>query len=113
MDKVNPDSTETDELLERIRRGDRQALGPLLERHREGLLAFVDVHLDPRVRTRIDPSDVVQETQMEVVRRLEDYLERRPMPFHLWVRKAAYERLLRVQRDQRARTRRSVDREVA
>jgi RNA polymerase sigma-70 factor (ECF subfamily) len=33
------------------------------------------------------------------------------MPFHLWVRKTAYERLLKVQRDHRRRVR-SVDREV-
>ena len=35
------------------------------------------------------------------------------MPFHLWVRKTAYERLLKVQRAHRRRGRRSVDREVA
>jgi RNA polymerase sigma-70 factor, ECF subfamily len=31
---------------------------------------------------------------MAVARRLPDYLARRPMPFHLWVRKTAYERML-------------------
>ena len=25
---------------------------------------------------------------------MDDFLSRRPMPFHLWIRKAAYERLL-------------------
>jgi hypothetical protein len=25
---------------------------------------------------------------------MDDFLRRRPMPFHLWVRKTAYERLL-------------------
>jgi RNA polymerase sigma-70 factor (ECF subfamily) len=73
----------------------------------------VEVRLDPHVRGRLDPSDVVQEAQLEVVRRMEDFLTRRPMPFHLWVRKAAYQRLLNAQRDHRRRARRSVDREVA
>jgi RNA polymerase sigma-70 factor (ECF subfamily) len=113
MADVKPDSAETGALLERIRQGDSQALEALLGRHRQRLLAFVDYHLDPRVRARLDPSDVVQETQMEVVRRMDDFLRRRPMPFHLWVRKAAYERLLRVRRDHRARAKRSVDREAA
>jgi RNA polymerase sigma-70 factor (ECF subfamily) len=44
---------------------------------------------------------------------MDDFLDRRPMPFHLWVRKTAYERLLKVHRDHRRRARRSVDREVA
>src|SRR5262249_54174108 len=62
---------------------------------------------------RLDPSDVVQETQLEVVRRLHDFLERRPMPFHLWVRKTAYERLLNLRRDHVEAARRAVGREVA
>jgi RNA polymerase sigma-70 factor (ECF subfamily) len=56
---------------------------------------------------------VVQEVQLEVAERMDDFLDRSPMPFHLWVRKTAYERLLKVQRDHRQRARRSVDREVA
>jgi RNA polymerase sigma-70 factor (ECF subfamily) len=65
------------------------------------------------VRSRIDPSDVVQEVQLEVTQRMDDFLEHSPMPFHLWVRKTAYERLLKIHRDHRQRARRSVDREVA
>jgi RNA polymerase sigma-70 factor (ECF subfamily) len=113
MPDVTPDSAETCALLERIARGDRQALEALLTRHRQSLRSFVDYHLDPRVRARVDPSDVVQETQMEVVRRMGDFLNRRPMPFHLWARKTAHEHLLRVRRDHRQRARRSVDREIA
>src|SRR5581483_5391308 len=99
MHDVQPDSTETRGLLEAIRRGDGQALDGLLRRHRPELLSFVEVHLDPRLRARVDPSDVVQETQLEAVRRMDDYLRRRPMPFRLWLRKNAYERLLNLARD--------------
>jgi RNA polymerase sigma-70 factor (ECF subfamily) len=113
MPEMTPDSAETCALLERIARGDRQALEALLTSHRRSLHSFVEYHLDPRLRTRLDPSDVVQETQLEVVRRMDESLSRRPMPFHLWVRKTAYERLLRVRRDHRLRARRSVDREIA
>jgi RNA polymerase sigma-70 factor, ECF subfamily len=113
MSEVRPDSAQTSALLEQVRRGDRQALGRLLARYRPGLRAFVEARLDPRVRARLDPSDVVQEAQLEVARRMEDFLDRRPMPFHLWVRKTAYERLLNLRRDHRGRARRSVEREVA
>lgn len=112
MPKLNPDSAQTSALLDRIGQGDRQALGQLLDRGRPALRDFVDYHLDARLRTRLDPSDVVQEVQLEVVRRMDDYLERRPMPFHLWLRKTAYERLLNLRRDHQ-RTRRAIEREVS
>ncbi len=113
MTDVKPDSAATCGLLEQVARGDREALGDLLQRHRPRLYAFIEARLDVRLRSRLDPSDVVQEVHLEVARRMDDFLNRRPMPFHLWVRKTAYERLLKVQRDHRQRARRSVDREVA
>jgi RNA polymerase sigma-70 factor (ECF subfamily) len=112
MSHPSTDSAETNALLLRIRGGDRQALEALLARHRLRLHSFIDCHLDPRVRARLDPSDVVQETHLEVVRRMDDFLQRRPMPFHLWLHKTAYEHLLRARRDHR-RGRRSVEREQA
>jgi RNA polymerase sigma-70 factor, ECF subfamily len=105
------DSAQTQALLDEVSQGDRQALDRLLARHRPTLRNFVDFHLDPRLRGRVDPSDVVQETQMEIVRRIDDFLSQRPMPFRLWLRKKAYERLLNLRRDHR-RKRRSVEREV-
>ncbi len=113
MPEVSPDSAETCALLERIRRGDAQALEALLRRCRPELRDFVELHLDPRLRARVDPSDVVQETQLELVRRMDDFLSKRPMPFRLWLRKKAYERLLNLRRDHLTRARRSVQREVA
>jgi RNA polymerase sigma-70 factor, ECF subfamily len=113
MPGLQPDSEETCRLLDQAGRGDRQALGRLLEGQRSGLNAFVALHLDAALRGRLDPSDAVQEAQLEVVRRLDDFLRRRPMPFRLWVRRTAYQRLLNLRRDHRLRARRSVDREVA
>ena len=54
--------------------------------------------MDAVLRGRIDPSDVVQEAQLEVARRMDDYLERRPMPFVLWLRQTTLENLLRLRR---------------
>ena len=111
MADVEPDSQATRGLLERIGRGDRQALEHLLVRYRPRLHAFVEVRIDPRLRTRVDASDVVQEVQLEVARNIDAFLRRRAMPFHLWVRKTAYQRVLNLRRDHR-RARRSVDREI-
>src|SRR5690242_10470321 len=113
MPEIKPDSAETYGLLEQVAQGTRQALGRLLQRYRPRLHAFIAARLDPHVRSRLDPSDVVQEVQLEVARRIDNFLKRRPMPFHLWIRRTAYERLLKVQRDHRQRARRSVNREVS
>jgi RNA polymerase sigma-70 factor (ECF subfamily) len=112
MSDVQPDSARTNHLLDSLRAGDRSALGRLLTRHRPDVAAFVEFHLDVRLRARLDPSDVVQEAQLEVARRVDEFLEQRPMPFHLWVRKLAYQRLLNARRDHLRRAKRSMDREV-
>jgi RNA polymerase sigma-70 factor (ECF subfamily) len=109
---ARPDSAETVRLLDLAGRGDPAAVNDLLAGHRDELRAFVDARLDPAVRVRVDPSDVVQEALADAAQRLPDFLARRPMPFHLWVRKAAYQRLLNARRDQRA-ARRDVRREGA
>jgi RNA polymerase sigma-70 factor (ECF subfamily) len=112
MPEVKPDSAQTRALLDRAGGGDQQARDELLQRYQLPLHKFIDLRLDPAVRARLGTSDVVQEAQMEVARRLDDYLRRRPMPFHLWVRKTAYQRLLDAHRAHR-RDCRSVRREQA
>jgi len=112
MEQVAPDSMETRRLLEAVQKGDARAFDRLFARHRPALRQVIALRLDPRLRARIDPSDVVQETQMEAFRRLEDFLARRPMPFRLWLRKTAYERLLMLQRQHVHAARRSTAREV-
>jgi RNA polymerase sigma-70 factor (ECF subfamily) len=112
MPSAEPDSRETEDLLEQAAAGDTLAQERLLRRHRPCLRAFVEAHLDPTLRARLDASDVVQEAQLEVARRLPDFLRRRPMPFRLWLRKTAYERLLMLRRRHRGAARRAVGREV-
>jgi RNA polymerase sigma-70 factor (ECF subfamily) len=112
MHDVQPDSDETSGLLRQVAAGDRQAYEKLFARYRSYLLRVVEARLDPKVRPRVDPSDVVQETQLEVLRRLPDYLTRRPMPFRLWLRKTAQERLLVVRRRHVDAGRRAVGREA-
>jgi RNA polymerase sigma-70 factor (ECF subfamily) len=111
MHEPTPDTAETCSLLEQARAGDRQAFEQLFAQHRAYLRQSIALRLDPKVRPRVDPSDVVQETQLEAFQRLADYLERRPMPFRLWLRKTAHERLLKVHRHHAA-DRRSIAREV-
>ena len=112
MRDLTPDSAETTALLEQARQGHQLAFDALLRRHRDDLHAFVSLRFDARLTGRADPSDVVQEALAEAARRMEDYLDRRPMPFRLWLRKTASERLIDLRRHHR-RGRRSIDREEA
>jgi RNA polymerase sigma-70 factor, ECF subfamily len=113
MAETSPDSAETQRLLEQVRAGDRDAFERLFARHRPYLHQVVGWRLDPRLRPRVDPSDVVQETELEAFRRLDDFLQRRPMSFRLWLRKTVCERLLMLERQHIGAARRSVRREIA
>jgi RNA polymerase sigma-70 factor (ECF subfamily) len=104
---------ETRRLLGKARAGDREAVEELFIRHRPYLRRLVEVRLDPRLRTRVDASDVVQEAQLEAARRLECYLQEPALPFRLWLRQLAYERLLMLRRFHLGAARRSMGREVA
>ena len=85
-------------LLQRAASGDREAAGELLELHRERLTRMVRLRLDPRVQGRMGVSDVLQEAYLEAARRLADYLRAPDMPFYLWLRFIAGQRVLMVHR---------------
>jgi RNA polymerase sigma-70 factor (ECF subfamily) len=112
MAAATPDSEQTRALLSQARAGDRAAFEQLFARYRGYLCRVIALRLDGRLRPRVDPSDVVQETQLEAFRRLPDYCARAPMPFRLWLRKTAHERLVMIQRQHLGAARRSVDREA-
>jgi RNA polymerase sigma-70 factor (ECF subfamily) len=106
------DTEETRRLLQQVRGGDARALDQLLAGHRGYLCQVVELRLDRKLRARVDPSDVVQEAILEAARRIDDYLQREPMPFHLWLRQTAYENLLRLRRQHVVAECRTVEREV-
>src|SRR5262245_7629478 len=112
MDLDRPNLDETEHLLSQVRASDRQALDRLLALHRGFLRQVVELRLDRRVRARVDASDVVQEAQLEAAQRIDDYLQRRPMPFHVWLQKTAYETLLRLRRRHVTAACRSVENEL-
>jgi RNA polymerase sigma-70 factor (ECF subfamily) len=92
------DSTTTDDLLAAAAQGNDGAWEQLLARHRPYLRQVVEVRLDPALRSRVDASDVVQETLVVASRRIDDFLARRPTSFRLWLRRKALERLVEARR---------------
>jgi RNA polymerase sigma-70 factor (ECF subfamily) len=106
-----PDRDTTDELLIDAKDGDDLAINRLLERHRDSVRRLVQMRLDQKIRRRIDVSDVVQEVFVEANRRLRQYLLQPVMPFHLWLRQIAKDRIIDAHRRHRESAKRSVDRE--
>jgi RNA polymerase sigma-70 factor (ECF subfamily) len=106
------DAQPTLELLDRARRGDDAAVDGLLARHRAALRRMIDLRMDRGVRQRVDASDIVQDVLIEANRRLTDYLANPSMPFRLWLRHMAKDRLIDAHRRHRVAASRSVDREI-
>jgi len=102
---------ETEDLLREAGRGDAQARDRLLELHRPYLRRMVAVRLDRRLAARVDPSDVVQDAMLAAATGMDDYLERRPLPFVPWLRGLAAARVNDAYRRHVRADRRSVDRE--
>jgi RNA polymerase sigma-70 factor (ECF subfamily) len=106
-----PDPQTTQELLAGARRGDAAAVNGLLDRHRAALRRMVALRMDRALERRVDASDIVQDALVEANRRLAEYLADPRMPFHLWLRHIARDRLIDAHRRHRVAARRSLDRE--
>ncbi|MDY3554518.1 sigma-70 family RNA polymerase sigma factor [Gemmata sp. JC717] len=106
-----PNREETDRLLSEARTGTPGAVDKLLGEFRDPLRQVVGLRLDPAVARRVDASDIVQDVLIEANQRLTEYLKKPDMPFHLWLRHLAQDRIIDTHRRHRLAQRRSVDRE--
>jgi RNA polymerase sigma-70 factor (ECF subfamily) len=102
---------EMEALVQRVCRGDPTARGELLERYRPFLLRMVTLRIDRRLAARVDASDIVQETLARANRDLSKYVRRRAVPFSVWLRQIAWERLADEHRLHIRSQRRTVTRE--
>jgi RNA polymerase sigma-70 factor (ECF subfamily) len=93
--------------------GDGAALASLWQRHRPRLRRMIQFRLDRRLRSRVDPSDILQEAYLDLAARLPDYARDRPMPVFLWIRLVAAQRLMQVHRLHLGTARRDAAREVS
>lgn len=106
-----PEPSETQELMRGAARGESAAVNSLLDRHREALRHMVRARLDQRLSRRVDASDVVQDVLLEASQRLADYLRDPRLPFAIWLREMARDRIIDLHRRHRVAVRRSLDRE--
>src|SRR6516165_5158670 len=103
----------TEELLRQAARGDEQAAAELFDRYRKRLRQMVRLRMDHRLQGRVDPSDVIQDAYIDLLDQLPTYLARPEIPFFLWLRLLAGQRLLRVHRKHLGAAMRNAGREVS
>ncbi|MBK7644600.1 MAG: sigma-70 family RNA polymerase sigma factor [Planctomycetes bacterium] len=99
-------------LVDRARSGDAAALDALFRHFEPQLVRMVDLRLDASLRRRLDPSDVVQESWVEVVRRFPEWCRQTELPFHVWLRLIAAQSLAQAQRRHLGARMRDAQREI-
>jgi RNA polymerase sigma-70 factor (ECF subfamily) len=95
-----------------IRAGDRAALAALLEEQSEPLHRWIERRLDRRLRGRVSASDVAQEVYLAADHRVDHFAKLADMPFGVWVRLLAGQRLVEAHRRYVEAEARAADREV-
>lgn len=107
-----PEADRTQELLTGAAAGDAAAVNRLFDRHRDAVRKLIALRMDRQMARRVDASDIVQDVLIEASGRLREYLDNPKLPFHLWLRGLAQDRMIDLHRRNRAQ-RRDVTREQA
>lgn len=101
------------ELVARARAGDGAAMAELFDLYRQKLRSIVAFRMDPNLRGRIDPSDVIQESYLDLAKRLGDFGTKNNMSFFVWSRLVTIERLLSIHRAHISAQKRDARRELS
>ena len=86
------------ELVDRVVQGDREALAELFLQHRDRLWRMVNFRMDPRLHGRVDADDVLQESWLAVVQRIDHFLADASRSIFVWFRLITSQTLVDVHR---------------
>jgi RNA polymerase sigma-70 factor (ECF subfamily) len=101
------------ELLTEARSGHRDSLGALLELYRNHLQVLAGMQLNGRLRARVNPSDLVQETFLRASCHFDDFCGDSEQELLNWLRTILRRCLLRIVQKQVLARKRTILREVA
>jgi RNA polymerase sigma-70 factor (ECF subfamily) len=100
-----------EELLQRAKAGDRQALAELLNLYRNYLAILARVHIDTTIQAKADPSDLAQETCLQAARDFPQFRGSTEAEFTAWLRRILAHRGIALIRHYKGAQRRDVARE--
>jgi RNA polymerase sigma-70 factor (ECF subfamily) len=101
------------ELTQRLRQGDANALAELFSHFRDRLWKLVHFRLTPRLSGRVDADDVLQESYLAATQRLRHFLDRPNGSMFVWLRLIVLQTLTDVQRKHLGARMRDAHREVS
>jgi RNA polymerase sigma-70 factor (ECF subfamily) len=113
MNVMVPSSSETFRWVERAVEGDQRAWAALLDAYQGRLERMVSLRIDPRLRGRIDASDVIQEAYVDAFRRLAEYRDNPEVPFYVWLRLLVVQKVMEHHRRHLGAQGRDAAREVS
>jgi RNA polymerase sigma-70 factor (ECF subfamily) len=108
---MKDDALPPNELLDQALRGDREALGQLLELQRANLHGLAERQLDRRIAARAAASDIVQQTFLEACRSFPQFAGRDTRELVAWLRRILDHKIAGAIRDHAQLQKRSVGRE--
>jgi RNA polymerase sigma-70 factor (ECF subfamily) len=91
---------------------EQQPMGRLFMEHWDRLHRMVEIRLDRRLHGRVNPSDVLQESYLEVVRSMPAYLRNPRISFFQWLRHITGMKLMALHRKHLGTKVRDAGREV-
>lgn len=95
---MDDNSSATIRLLELAQIGDQSAFAALFATFGPRLARMLALRLDPRMASRVDVEDVLQEVQIEAWQHLADYQRHPSLSFYLWLRGVAANKLRELHR---------------
>ncbi len=98
-------------MLSEAQAGSDSAIVRLFEFYRSRLRRSIALRMDRRLQGRVDPSDIVQEAFLDFQKRFEEFAHQHGVPFFLWLRSIACDRLHKVHRAHLEAQKRDVRRE--
>ena len=85
-------------LLIRLKTEGEAALAQVFSQYQDRLQRMVELRLDRRLFGRVDAADVLQETYLEAVKRLDRFLAEHTVPVFVWLRGVTGDTLIHVHR---------------
>lgn len=102
---------DSNDQIQKLIDGGASAVAEIFSDYRERLERIVAFRLDPRIRSRVDSADILQEAFIEISRRIGEYISQPTVSCFVWMRQKTLQTLIDTHR-RHFRDKRDPEREV-